>query len=217
MNSEAVQALIAKNPSLKAAKAKLESMEPGAYCIHRSWGFGQIRDYDGADEKLVIDFKGKKKHRMDPAFCVGTLDILPARHPLVRKETEPEKIAQLINEKPVQLVVETLAAYPNKATTAIDLEITLQQVIGEEKFKKWWSATKKHVAKDPRIAVPAKKTECYVLRDEPVSVEDEILDQVQASPQIRNRCSPVQKDEKNQEREGDRPCQPAAYQLMQNS
>ena len=84
MNSEAVQALIAKNPSLKAAKAKLESMEPGAYCIHRSWGFGQIRDYDEADQKLVIDFKGKKKHRMDPAFCVGTLDILPAKHLLVR-------------------------------------------------------------------------------------------------------------------------------------
>ena len=187
MNSEAVQALIAKNPSLKAAKAKLESMEPGAYCIHRSWGFGQIRDYDEADEKLVIDFKGKKKHRMDPAFCVGTLEILPARHPLVRKETEPEKIAQLINEKPVQLVVETLAAYPNKATTAIDLEITLQQVIGEEKFKKWWSSTKKHVAKDPRIAVPAKKTECYVLRDEPVSVEDEILDHFNNTRSARRR------------------------------
>ena len=73
MNSEAVQALIAKNPSLKAAKAKLEAMEPGAYCIHRSWGFGQIKDYDEADQKLVIDFKGKKKHRMDPAFCVHRL------------------------------------------------------------------------------------------------------------------------------------------------
>ena len=187
MNSEAVQALIAKNPSLKAAKAKLESMEPGAYCIHRSWGFGQIRDYDEADQKLVIDFKGKKKHRMDPAFCVGTLDILPPKHLLVRKETEPEKIAQLINEKPVQLVVETLAAFPNKATTAIDLEITLQQVIGEEKFKKWWSVTKKHVAKDPRIAVPAKKTECYVLRDEPVSAEDEILEHFNNTRSARRR------------------------------
>ena len=187
MNSEAAQALISKNPSLKASKARLEAMEPGAYCVHRSWGFGQIQEYDEADQKLVIDFKGKAKHRMDPAFCIGTLDVLPPKHLLVRREIEPEKIAELIAEKPVQLIVETLAAFPNKATTAIDLEIILEQVLGEERFKKWWSATKKLVARDPRIAVPAKKTECYVLRDEPVSAEDEIIEQFNNTRSARRR------------------------------
>ena len=187
MNSEAVQALIAKNPSLKASKARLEAMEPGAYCVHRSWGFGQIQEYDETDQKLVIDFKGKAKHRMDPAFCVTTLDVLPPKHLLVRHEIEPEKIAELIDQKPVQLVVETLAAFPNKATTAIDLEIILEQVLGEERFKKWWSATKKLVARDPRIAVPAKKTECYVLRDEPVAAEDEIVEQFNNTRSARRR------------------------------
>jgi transcription elongation factor GreA len=187
MNSEAVQALIAKNPSLKASKAKLEAMEPGAYCVHRSWGFGQIQEYDEADQKLLIDFKGKAKHRMDPAFCLGTLDVLPPRHLLVRKEIEPEKIEELIDQKPVQLIVETLAAFPNKATTAIDLEIILEQALGEERFKKWWSSTKKLVAKDPRVAVPAKKTECYVLRDEPVSAEDEIIEQFNNTRSARRR------------------------------
>jgi len=59
MNSEAVTALIAKTPSLKAAKPKLEAMEPGAYVVHRSWGFGQIKSYDEAAQRLIIDFKGK--------------------------------------------------------------------------------------------------------------------------------------------------------------
>ncbi len=187
MNSEAVNALVAQTPSLKASKAKLEAMEPGAYCVHRSWGFGQIKDYIEAEQKLVIDFKGKKKHRMDPAFCVHTLDILPPRHILARKETEPEKIAALIEDEPVQLVVEALAAFPNKATTAIDLEIILQQVVGEAKFKKWWATTRKHLASDPRIAVPAKKTECYVLRDEPVSAEEEIVEHFNGTRSARRR------------------------------
>jgi transcription elongation factor GreA len=187
MNSEAVQALIAQNPPLKASKAKLESMEPGAYCIHRSWGFGQIRDYDEADQKLVIDFEGKKRHRMDPAFCVQTLDVLPPKHLLVRQKTEPQKIAQLIEEKPVQLIVETLAAFPNKATTAVDLECILEQVLGPDRFKRWWATTRKQVAKDPRIAVPAKKTECYVLRDEPLPIEDEILDHFTNTRSARRR------------------------------
>ncbi|ACB77306.1 transcription elongation factor GreA [Opitutus terrae] len=189
MNSEAVSALIAKNPPLKAAKAQLEAMEPGAYVIHRSWGFGRIKDYDEAAQRLIIDFKNKKGHAMDPAFCLTTMEILPANHLLVRKETDPKQVAELIAENPVQLVVETLQTYDNHATTAIDLEITLGQVIGEDKFKKWWAATKKALAKDPRISVPQKKTECYVLRETPVSAEDEILEQFNSTRSARRRIT----------------------------
>jgi transcription elongation factor GreA len=189
MNSEAVSALLAKNPSLKAAKAKLETMEPGSYVVHRSWGFGQIRSYDDASQRLIIDFKDKKKHPMDPAFCITTMDVLPANHLLVRKETESKKIAELISENPAQLVLEALQAYPNNAATVIEMEITLAQVVGEEKFKKWWAAAKKLVAKDPRISVPEKKTECYVVRDVPVSAEDEILEQFNTTRSARRRIA----------------------------
>jgi transcription elongation factor GreA len=189
MHSEAVSALIAKNPSLKGAKAKLEAMEPGAYCIHRSWGFGQIKGYDEASGRLTIDFATKKGHAMDPAFCITTMDVLPANHILVRKETETALVTDLIENNPVELVVQALLSYPNNATTAIDLEITLSQVIGEAKFKKWWAAAKKAVAKDPRIAVPAKKTECYILRETPVSAEDEITEAFNATRSARRRIS----------------------------
>jgi transcription elongation factor GreA len=189
MNSEAVSALITKHPSLKTAKAKLEAMKPGAYVVHRSWGFGQIKSYDEGTQRLLIDFKEKKGHPMDPAFCVTTMEVLADQHLLVRKETEPKKIAELIAENPAQLIVEALEAYPNRATTAIDLEITLAQVLGEEKFKKWWSEAKKAIAKDPRIAVPEKKTDCYILRVTPVSAEDEILDQFNATRSARRRIA----------------------------
>jgi transcription elongation factor GreA len=192
MNSEAVSALIAKNPSLKASKAQLESMEPGSYGIHRSWGFGQIKSYDEASQKLIIDFQNKKGHPMDPAFCIGTLQILPANHLLVRKQTEPAVISKLIAEDPAQLLVEGLQSYPNNAATAIEIEITLAQVVGDEKFKKWWSTAKKAIAKDPRIAVPAKKTECYVLREVPVSAEDEIIEQFNSTRSARRRISLVE-------------------------
>jgi transcription elongation factor GreA len=189
MNSDAVSALIAKTPSLKAVKAKLEAMKPGSYVVHQSWGFGQIKKYDEDSQKLHIDFKGKKGHAMDPSFCVNTMEVLVEKHLLVRKETEPKKIAELIEENSVQLVIEALQAYPNNATTAIDLEITLSQVVGEEKFKKWWSSARKAIAKDPRIAVPAKKTELYVLREVPVSAQDEIVEQFSGTRSARRRIA----------------------------
>ena len=71
-----------------------------------------------ADQKLVIDFKRKKGHRMDPVFCVSSMDVLPAKHILARKETEAAKVKELVEENPVQLVIATLSAYPGKAASA---------------------------------------------------------------------------------------------------
>ena len=189
MNSEAVLELIAAKPELKASKAKLESMEPGAFCVHRSWGFGRIQEYDAASRKLVINFEGKPGHSMDPAFCVSTMEILPAEHLLVRRITEPEKIQDLVENDPVELVIDGLKVYDNNATTALDLEQTLSQVVGPDKFKRWWTSVKKQLANDPRVAVPAKKTECYILREEPVSAEDEIMEQFNGTRSARRRIT----------------------------
>lgn len=193
MNLEAVSALIAKKPNLKASADKLEAMEPETYVVHRSWGFGQIKSYDEAAERLIIDFKDKPGHPMDPAFCVGTMDVLADNHILARKETEAEHIQDLIAKQPGELVVEALKSYDNHATTAIDLEITLAQVVGETKFKKWWTATKKVIAKDPRVAVPAKKTECYILRETPVSAKDELMEAFEGTQSARRRISIAEK------------------------
>ena len=189
MNSEAVSALLAKMPALKPAKSKLEAMEPGAYVVHRSWGFGQIRSYDESAQRLTIDFKGKAGHAMDPAFCVSTMEVLHPRHLLVRRETEPARINELIANQPAQLVVEALQAYPNHAATAIELEIVLAQVLGEEKFKKWWAAARKQIAQDARLSVPAKKTECYIVRETPVSAEDGIREQFTSTRSARRRIT----------------------------
>jgi transcription elongation factor GreA-like protein len=163
-------------------------MQPGRYCIHQSWGFGQIKEYDAASSKLIIDFEGKEGHRMDPGFCVVTMQVLPPEHLLARKETEPDIITEMIAKQQADLVVEVLKQYPNGATSATEVESILSRVIGDPvKFKKWWTATKKILAKDPRIAVPPRKTGMYVLRDEPVSIEDELLEEYNATQSAKRR------------------------------
>ncbi len=178
MNKEAIDALIEKNPLLAHSREKLESMQAGNYCLHRSWGFGKIVDYDEAQDRLIIDFEdGKTGHAMAPAFCVDKLDILLEGDLLVRSRTEPDVINEMIKKQPVELIVSMLAQAPEQSMLATEIERALARVIGPIKYKKWWTATKKHLIKEPRIGVPAKKTEPYVLRDEPIKPEDEILEQ----------------------------------------
>ena len=67
MNKEAIDLLIERNPKLKSSRHALERMVAGTFCIHRSWGFGKIREYDEATNKLIIDFQdGKKATRWTP-------------------------------------------------------------------------------------------------------------------------------------------------------
>jgi transcription elongation factor GreA len=187
MNEDSVLEILKRKPELKPARNKLEAMQPGTYCIHRSWGFGKIISYDDAGGKLIIDFEGKEGHRMDPAFCVTTMDVLAADHILAQKQSEPEVIEKMLTAEPVDLVIRLLKQYPNMAATGIELEAVLPDVVGEARFKRWWTTTKKLLSKDPRIAAPARKTECYSVREEPVSVEDEILEDFTATASARRR------------------------------
>ena len=154
-------------------------MVPGNYCLHRSWGFGKIVDYNVMDDRLIIDFEdGKQGHAMAPAFCVDKLDILLPNDLLVRSRTEADAIETMIKKQPADLICEMVSASENQAMMASEIERLLARVIGPIKYKKWWTATKKVLVKDPRIGVPIKKTEPYIYRDGfSVKPEDEILEQ----------------------------------------
>lgn len=188
MKSAAIDALIEKSPSLAPHREKLAAMVPGNYCLHRSWGFGKIVDYDEAQDRLIIDFEeGKQGHAMAPAFCVDKLDILKPNDILVRSRTEAEVIQEMIKKNPADLICEILSATEDQAMTTAELERVLSRVIGPVKYKKWWTATKKILAKDPRVGVPIKKTDPYIFRDEPVKPEDEILEQFHATKNSKQK------------------------------
>jgi transcription elongation factor GreA len=188
MNKEAIDALIEKNPKLVSARAKLEAMAPGNYCLHRSWGFGKIVDYDPVAAKIIIDFEeGKKGHAMAPAFCVDKLDVLKPNDILVRSRIEADLIEEMIKKAPGDLMCEIISAADGQAMTTAEIERVLARVIGPIKYKKWWTATKKVLVKDPRIGAPIKKSDPYIFRDEPVKPEQEILEQFHSTKNSKQK------------------------------
>lgn len=187
MDEKAVKDLIEKNPRLRPVKDKLCLMRVGAYCIHQSWGFGRIVDYRIDENRLIIDFDEKAGHSMDPAFCVNTLEVLPAEHVLSRHRSEPDVIDELVKKEPVELVLQTLALYPNGAATSLELENVFSRLLGTAKFKKWWATAKKLLASDPRVGVPLKRTECYFVREDPMGPDEEILENYAATKSAKRK------------------------------
>ncbi|MGE9291928.1 MAG: transcription elongation factor GreAB, partial [Puniceicoccales bacterium] len=189
MDSETIDQLIAADAKLEASRDKLEAMQPGSYCIHRSWGFGKIQSYDADANKLIIDFEeGKSGHAMDPSFCVDKLEILGHNDILVRMRTEPEVVSEMLDKDRVGIVTAILAAKSDKQATAIEIERQLGFLIPQDrKRKKWWTDTKKDLVREPRVAVPSKKTDPFVLREEEISPEEEILEEFFATKKAKQK------------------------------
>lgn len=189
MNTEVIESLITGNNKLAVHREKLEAMQPGTYCIHRSWGFGKIQDYDESEGKIVIDFeKGRTGHGMDPAFCIDKLEVLPAEHILARHREDQAAIESMIKEDPVGVIIEILKLQPDQMATATEVERILSNLIADpKKRKKWWNDTRKALAKHPRIAVPTKKTEPFILREEEITPEEEILEEFFETKQSKQK------------------------------
>lgn len=176
MKTETINQIILKNPHLKNKRYKLEMMQPGNYCFHRSWGFGKIKKYNNENHRLIIKFETKKnEHAMDPIFCLSKLEILSHENLLVKKKTEPDFVDRLIYDQPTDLIVYMLSNSPNKNISVPEIERNLIQLIDPLNYKKWWHKTKKLLIRDPRISIPVKKSDSYCLRDKPISLEKELL------------------------------------------
>ncbi len=177
MNTEVIDRLVEKDPSLESSRTVLESMNPGTYCIHRSWGFGVISGFDEDRGMILIDFEDDERtsHAMDPVFCIDKLELLPEESILAQHRKNTEEIDKLAKKDPAELIIKILEQGVDGCMSSREIERILNYMFGSSKAKRWWTAAKKVLVKDPRIAVPNKKNEPYVLRDEPVKPEQEIL------------------------------------------
>lgn len=194
MNSTDIDQILERNPKLAIFRHKLEEMQPGTYCLHQSWGFGKIVGYEASHNRLIIDFEADKQgHAMDPAFCVDKLELLASDSLIVRKYIEPNAIENLIKKDPIELVILALKEFENQMATALELERALTRVMGPIRFKKWWLSTKKLVEQDPRVACPIRKTDNYILRDEPVCQEMEAVEAYHAARNVREKISAVER------------------------
>jgi hypothetical protein len=78
MESESLTVTLPENLS-PALTEKLKALKPGTYCTHRSWGFGQIKEWDAANDNVTIDFKSKKGHLMQFIYAAESLTPQPGR------------------------------------------------------------------------------------------------------------------------------------------
>jgi len=188
------------------AAQQLEKLKPGTFCLHKSWGFGRVSEWNLLLNQIVIDFAGKKSHPMQAEYAAENVTPLAPEHFLARKATDLASIKNLARENPPALVRNILESLDGKATAQQIGEWLVGDVFTETEWKRWWESTKRALKASGVFSVPAKKNDPIQMRGEGVSQADELLDtfnkarqpkeQIAALEQIIKSCQQFSEPEK---------------------
>src|SRR6266566_1222287 len=170
-----LQKLIEAGKLTDQAAGQLEKLKPGTFCLHKSWGFGRVSEWNLLLNQIVLDFASKKSHSMQLQYAAENLRPLASEHFLVRKATDLVAIKNLAREDPGALVRNLLESLDGKATAQQISEWLIADVFTETEWKRWWESTKKVLKARGAFSIPAKKTDPIEIRGEGVSHADELI------------------------------------------
>jgi transcription elongation GreA/GreB family factor len=191
MDTELEKLVEAGKLSTRAAQ-QLEKLRPGTFCLHKSWGFGRVSEWNLLLNQVVIDFAGKKSHPMQAQYAAENVTPLAPEHFLARKATDLASIKNLARENPAVLVRNILESLDGKATAQQINEWLVGDVFTEKEWKRWWESTKKALKASGVFSVPAKKTDPIQIRDEGVSHDDELLDAFNKARQPKEQIAALE-------------------------
>jgi transcription elongation GreA/GreB family factor len=170
-----LQKLVEAGKLTSQAAGQLEKLKPGTFCLHKSWGFGRVREWNLLLNQIEIDFASKKSHAMQVQYAAENLTPLAPEHFLARKATDLASIKNLARENPTALVRNILESLDGKATAQQISEWLFGDVFTEAEWKPWWESTKKALKASGAFSIPAKKTEPIQIRGEGVSHAEELI------------------------------------------
>ncbi|MGE5214485.1 MAG: GreA/GreB family elongation factor [Nitrospirota bacterium] len=191
MDAELEKLVEAGKLTTKSA-GQLEKLKPGTFCLHKSWGFGRVREWNLLLNQIVIDFATKKFHPMQVQYAAENLTPLAPEHFLVRKATDIASIKNLAKENPVALAQNILESLDGKASAQEMGEWLIGDVFTEAEWKRWWESTRKALKASGRFSIPAKKTEPIQIRGEGVSHADELLAAFNKARQPKQQIAAVE-------------------------
>jgi transcription elongation GreA/GreB family factor len=193
MDESAVESLVEKYPTLERQRDRLGAMRPGAFCFHRTFGFGEIVEYDAVASRILVNFEEKPRHAIDPVFALKHLKILPEDHILVQFRRDPEAVQKLLRDDPAGALQLVLAHSEDSRATQAEICDILGPILGEKGWKSWWLRAKRAAGQDSRIAEPEQKSGYYALRTEPVEQIDRLVDGVLMAKQLSKKMQSAQK------------------------
>ncbi len=152
-----------------AAAEKLSELTPGAYCQHKSWGFGKVAEWNPLTGQIFVDFLTKKSHPMQFVYAAETLTAIPAGHVRAQIAGDIEAVLKRAKDDPAGLAKSVLGDFGGRATVDQIASVFVPHAMDATAFKRFWDSARKKLKGDPHVHIPVKKSVPIELHDEPVN------------------------------------------------
>ena len=191
MDAELEKLVEAGKLTSKAAE-KLNQLKPGTFCLHKSWRFGRVAEWNLLLNQILIDFTGKKAHAMQLEYAADNLTLIPAKHFLARKAGDLAATKKLAKDDPVGLVRNILESLDGSATAQQVSDWMVPDLFSEAEWKRWWESARKQLKTSGAFSIPAKKTEAIQIRAEGISHSDELIESFDRARQPKQQLTALE-------------------------
>lgn len=145
----------------------------GNFVYHRSWGIGSIAELN--NEYLVVDFPGKKEHRMSIQMALQSLMPVSENHFYVKKHEDIASLKEMFAKDFQQFFKILLQSFNNSITLGDIKRELIPEFIDQKNWAKWWTKARTMIKSNPMFGISLTEKDVYYFRDKPVTYAEELL------------------------------------------
>ena|GEM_PF-60015 len=163
------------------------NFDEGEVFEHVSWGVGKVVELDIPQERVTIEFPGRQYKTLTFEGAYQYLNKLSHDHFLAIQENNPERLKELAENDPIELVKTVLRSYDTTINQANLKNILCKRVIPEKKFSSWWSKLKAGIRNDPWIELDTGNKPELKLREKAKDYFDEMYERFEKAHPFAQR------------------------------
>jgi transcription elongation factor GreA-like protein/transcription elongation GreA/GreB family factor len=151
------------------------SFVPDSYVRHPDWGIGRVKDLNLKSKRVKINFQRKRDHMMSLELAQKAVEPLASDDFRVQKVINRKNLITQLREEPTEFIKNLLKSFGGTMNAKEIKENIVPDLINVREWTSWWSNTNTALKKDQFISVSGGSSKRYILREQAVSDEEELL------------------------------------------
>ncbi len=127
--------------------------------LSAAWGLGVIRAVDAFYRRVTVDFRVRKGHQFTYAAACETLALAPENHILVTQKADPDRIAQMLRDKPGAFVKEMLGSFGDMPVSRLEELCAQHGFVKQANWKPFWDKARAELRHDACVEIPTRRAE----------------------------------------------------------
>jgi transcription elongation factor GreA len=167
------------------------AFDSGNFVYHRSWGVGRIKSIKGDD--IIINFMKKQNHVMSLKMAVSSLKILGKDHIWVYRITKKkEALNKKVKKDPLWALKVIIKSFDNAADMKKIKAELVPGVLSASEWTSWSSKARDLLKTDESFGNLPDSPDTYVVRDQPISLEEKTYNRFKAEKNFFDRVKILQ-------------------------